>query len=73
MAFTNNFSDYGMLESWKCEKVFRLEKSNPDDMYYLNSNDGMLYMSDQEPYDSDNYCVSTRKYSFFIYELQQVN
>lgn len=33
-----------------------LHQNNPDDIYYLNAN-GMLYMADQEPYDSDNYCI----------------
>lgn len=32
-----------------------LNQNDPDDMYYLNMN-GFLYMTDQEPLDSDDYC-----------------
>lgn len=46
-----------MLESWKCKKVFMLNQNNPDDIYYLNSNDGMLYMSEQTPLTADDYCI----------------
>lgn len=34
-----------------------LNESNPDDVNYLSSNDGMLYMREQEPLDSDDYCI----------------
>lgn len=49
-------TDYGMLESWKCKKVFKLDQNNPDDVHYLHTN-GMLYMVDQEPYSQETYCM----------------
>lgn len=48
--------DYGVLQSWKCNKTFKLNKYDPGDIHYLNA-DGLLHVIDQDPYDSDNYCV----------------
>lgn len=54
--YSTFFIDYGILQSWKCKNKFRLSKHDPDDLHFLHT-DGMLYVIDQEPYDSDNYCV----------------
>lgn len=53
------FTDFGVLQSWKCNKTFKLNPEyDPDDIHYLNT-DGFLHVIDQEPYDPNNYCVKT--------------
>lgn len=48
--------DYGVLHSWKCKRLFKLQPNDPDDLHYLHK-DGMMYVINKEPYDSEKYCI----------------
>lgn len=49
-------ADYGVLHSWECKRLFKLQPNDPEDLHYLHK-DGMMYVMNHEPYNTEKYCI----------------